>query len=912
MSHLYLVDGSSFIFRAYHALPMLTRKDGTPINAVLGFTNMLVKLIKDSQAEYLAVVFDTARKNFRNEIYPDYKAHRPDPPEDLIPQFQLIRDAAKAFNVSIIEKEGFEADDLIATFARQAANDDVQVTIVSSDKDLMQLVNEKTNMFDSIGNRKIGPQEVVKKFGVLPNKVIDVQSLAGDSVDNVPGVPGIGVKTAATLIEEFGDLETLLEKAETIKQPKRRQSLIDFADQARISKQLVTLDQHVPIETAWTDFKSQKPEPQKLLDFLQEQNFNSLIKNIDELCNLNGQASFVQKEPEKTYKLVVDEKDLEYIKNQAHELGYIAFDTETDSLDAMQANLAGFSFSFEKGQAFYIPFDHKKPQGDMLVEENDQDIKQIDKDILLKFLKNICEDEAILKIGHNIKYDALVLSKYDISVFPVDDTMLLSFVQSAGKSNHGLDDLVDRYFDHKMISFKEVAGVGKKQVTFDYIPVDKACDYAAEDADYTYRLYRELLPSLIETKTNKVYYTIERPLIPVLMNMEKEGIKVDPILLKELSETFEKKLWELEADIYEQAGKKFNIASPKQLGEILFDELGLPGGKKGKSGAYQTNVSILETLSAGGHLLPKLILKWRGLAKLKSTYTDALLNQINPKTKRVHTSFIMTGASTGRLASTDPNVQNIPIRTEEGRLIRKAFIAEEGYKLVSLDYSQIELRLLAEIAELDALKEAFKNNLDIHAMTASKVFKVSMEEMTPVIRRQAKAINFGIIYGISAFGLANQLGISRSEAKEFIESYFEQFPGIRRHIEKMKELGRQQGYVTTLFGRKIHIPEIKEANPARRGFGERQAVNAPLQGTAADIIKRAMIRIPNALKMHSLKAKMLLQVHDELLFEIPETEIEQTIPLLKEIMEKANEPYYPFDAPLIVESGIGDNWDEAH
>lgn len=913
IQHLYLIDGSAFIFRAFHAIPMLTRNDGTPVNAVYGFCSMLTKLIKDHKIEYIAVVFDTARKNFRNDIYKDYKANRPPPPEELIPQFGLIREAVKAFNLHSIEKEGFEADDIIATYARKASKQNVEVTIVSSDKDLMQLINGHVRMYDPMRNKAIHHEQVIEKFGVPPEKVIDVQSLAGDSTDNVPGVPGIGVKTAAQLINEYGDLDTLLENAEKIKQPKRRQSLIDFAEQARISRELVKLDHNVDVPFTIEGLEIEKPNLETVKSFLIEQNFKTILSNLqtffhngfkDEASDITVSDSVPEKEE---YTLIQDEKELIKWTEEAKEKGVLAIDTETTSLNPLLAELVGVSLSLSDKKACYIPLQHK-----IDLMDNTPSKKQIPLEKAIEILKPILCSPSILKIGHNIKYDQLVLKKYGLEITPYEDTMLLSYAQSAGLHGHGLDELAERYFQYNTIKYSEVAGVGKKQVTFDHVSMQDALNYAAEDADITYRLYKALKPNLITNQTTSVYETIDRPLVASLLEVENNGIKIDPLFLKNLSDDFSNRLKSLESEIYKVAGEEFNIASPKQLGAILFEKLAIEGGKKGKSGAYVTNVNVLEKLANDGHPLPQLILDWRQLSKLKSTYTDALINQINPQTKRVHTSFSMAVASTGRLASTDPNLQNIPIRTEEGRKIREAFIAEKGCKLISMDYSQIELRLLAEAANIEALKKAFMEDQDIHAITASEVFNVPLPEMTPLLRRQAKSINFGIIYGISAFGLSKQLDISRTEAKEYIEAYFQKYPGIRQYMNRMKEYAAHHGFVRTLFGRKINLPEIKDPNPMRRNFGERQAVNAPLQGTAADIIKRAMIKISAFLDQSNYKTKMLLQVHDELLFEVPEDEVDQICPLLKDIMQKAHEPFLKLDIPLIVEQGVGNNWAEAH
>lgn len=921
MKHVFLIDGSGFIFRAYHALPPMTRGDGTPVGAVYGFTAMLLKLLEDTDADHIAVIFDRARKTFRSDIYPDYKAHRPPPPEDLIPQFELVREAVRAMGLKAVDMEGFEADDLIATYARQAREAGADVTIVSSDKDLMQLVCDKVTMMDAMKNRTIGPDEVMEKFGVGPDRVIDVQALAGDSADNVPGVEGIGVKTAAQLINEYGDLESVLANAEGIKQPKRRERLMEQADNARVSKELVTLKDDVPVDVPLDDFDVPEPDPAKLLAFLRENAFKSLISKVEHLGvsvgdNGNGKterarAAAEVDTAEKEYVLVQDEKALQAWIDEATDAGCVTVDTETTGLDAMSAELVGVSLCIRPGRACYIPLTHKgeAEQGDLLGGGEATEVpEQVPLERALERLKPLLEDPGILKVGQNIKYDILVLKKYGIDLGPVDDTMVISYVLEGGLHGHGMDELALLHLGHETIKFKDVAGTGKKQVTFDRVPLDAALDYAAEDADVTAKLHRLLKPRLVEEHLATVYETLERPLIPILAEMEREGIKVNAGELKRLSDDFAKRLGDFEVEIHKLAGREFNIASPKQLGEILFDEMGLEGGKKGKTGAYSTGADVLEDLAAQGHDLPARVLDWRQLAKLKSTYTDALMNQINAETGRVHTSFSMAATSTGRLASSDPNLQNIPIRSDEGRKIRNAFVAEPGHKLLSADYSQIELRLLAHVAGIEQLKQAFKDGLDIHAMTASEVFGVPLDGMDPMVRRRAKAINFGIIYGISAFGLARQLGISRGEAGDYIKAYFEKFPGIQAYMDETKDFAAKHGFVTTLFGRKCHTPGIADKNPMRRGFAERAAINAPIQGGAADIIKRAMVRLPDALRAAGLKARMLLQVHDELIFEVSEAELEQTRALVTAVMEEAAE----LDVPLVVDAGVGDNWAEAH
>ena len=913
LEHLYLVDGSGYIFRAFFAIPPMTRPDGTPVNAVFGFTKMLMKLVADSDADGLAVIFDAGRRSFRNDIYPDYKAHRPEAPEELVPQFALIREATRACNLPCIEMEGFEADDIIASYARLASAQGIKVTIVSSDKDMMQLVGPGVSMLDPMKNRMIGPEEVVEKFGVGPERVIDVQALAGDSSDNVPGVPGIGVKTAAQLIVEYGDLESLLARAGEIKQPKRRERLLENAELARISLQLVTLRHDVPLAEPMEAFAVQEPDPEVLRPFLEENGFKSIIAQL-------GAAATREAAPvsptEAHYELVQSPEALERWVAAAFAQGSVAVDTETTGLDAMAAELVGVSLALKPGAACYIPLAHKAPDvdepGGLALTAAEPPPEQIPLETALAILKPLLEHPGVLKIGQNIKYDALIFARVGVALGPIDDTMLLSYVLDAGMHGHGMDELARLHLDYETIKFSEVAGSGKARVTFDRVPLDKALDYAAEDADITWRLHRALKPRLLATQLVTVYETMERPLVPILTEMERAGIKVDRDTLRRQSNDFAQRAKELELEIHGLAGRSFTIGSPKQLGEILFDEMGLPGAKKGKSGAYATGAEILEDLVTQGHDLPARVLDWRQLTKLKSTYTDALQAQVNPETGRVHTSFAQAVASTGRLSSSDPNLQNIPIRTEEGRKIRTAFIAEEGHRLLSVDYSQIELRLAAEICEEAALKEAFRAGQDIHAITASQVFGVPVEGMDPMVRRQAKAINFGIIYGISAFGLARSLKIPVGEAKAFIETYFQRYPGIKTYMEETKKRAREQGYVTTLFGRRIHVPGIADKNPARRNFSERAAINAPIQGTAADVIKRAMIRMPRALAGAGVKARMLLQVHDELLFEVPEDEVEVTSEVVREVMEGACRPVIELSIPLIADAGVGDNWAEAH
>ncbi len=926
--HIYLVDGSTYIFRAYHALPPLTRKsDGFPVGAISGFCNMLDKLIKDERENnnltHLLVIFDASGKTFRNDIYPEYKANRSSPPEDLIPQFPVIRKATDAFNVNHVEMLGYEADDLIASYAKAAIDEKMKVTIVSSDKDLMQLVKEDVSMLDTMKNRLIQKNEVIEKFGVEPKKVIDVQSLAGDSIDNIPGVPGIGIKTAALLINEYDNLDNLLEKASNIKQNKRRESLIEFADQARLSRELVTLKEDVKLPIPIKDIEIQSFDPKKLISFLKGIEFKTLTEKKAREFNLNledveteelelefNKEKEVETETKnekdfnkfdyKEYSTIINKNELDKWKREITEKGYVAIDTETDSLNAIQANLIGFSLATGINEACYIPVKH------------DNADKQIHIDDAIHFLKSINEDPSILKIFHNKKYDALVLDKYNIKVNSYDDTMLISYSLGSGGTRHSLDFLAKKYMSHSAISFKEIAGSGKSQKSFNEISINEASIYAAEDADITFRLWKILRPRLMSEKISSVYETIERPLAKVIMDMEKNGVCVDEKILKELSIKFENNIKRIEKECFEIVGNEFNLGSPKQIGEILFDKLKIKGGKRTPSGAWSTDAETLNFLASSGNILPKLLLEWRGLSKLKSTYTDALPNFINKNTKRIHTSYSMSSTSTGRLSSSDPNLQNIPIKNDEGKMIRSAFIADEGYSLISADYSQIELRIIAHISDDNNLKNAFKNNIDIHSLTASEVFGVPIEDMSQDIRRKAKAINFGIIYGISPFGLSNQLDISRSEASDYIRSYFEKFPSIRDYMESTKEFAKNNGFVKTLFGRKCIIDDSGNRGPGGKAFMERAAINAPIQGTAADIIKRAMIKIPKNLKKENLETKMIMQVHDELVFETKDNEIEKTMSIVIKEMSEAHKPVVDLSVDLKVEAASGKNWDQAH
>ena len=923
--HLHLIDGSAFIFRAYHALPPLTRKsDGLPIGAVAGFCNMLHRYVEGNTGPdaptHVAVIFDKGSHTFRNDMYDKYKANREAMPEDLRPQIPLTRTATEAFNIACKEKEGFEADDIIATLAVQARAAGGRCTIISSDKDLMQLVGGGVEMLDAMKNKSIDRDGVFEKFGVYPDRVVDVQALAGDSVDNVPGAPGIGIKTAALLINEYGDLDALLERAGEIKQPKRRQTLIDHADQIRLSRDLVKLDENTPLDFTLDDLEVRDPDADQLLGFLAEMEFRTLSKRVAEV--LGKEAPTIAEAPVAAdapaaadvpfdadlYEHVSDTAALQAWIDRIYEFGYVAVDTETTGLDDMVAQLVGVSLCVEPGKACYIPLIHKARGSDDLFGSDDLAEGQIPTEEALRLLTPMLEDPSILKIGQNMKYDSKIFAQLGINVAPIDDTMLLSYAMHAGLHGHGMDTLSERYLSHTPIPIKPLLGTGKSAITFDKVPLADAVKYAAEDADITLRLWQLFKPQLHRVGVTKVYETLERPLVPVLAAMERSGVKVDRDTLSRMSNAFAQKMAGLEDEIYELAGRKFNVGSPKQLGEILFDEMGLEGGKKGKTGAYATGADVLEDL-ATEHDLPARVLDWRQLSKLKSTYTDALQDHINPDTGRVHTSYSIAGASTGRLASTDPNLQNIPIRSEEGRRIREAFVAEPGKALVALDYSQIELRILAHIANIPELKQAFQDGIDIHALTASEMFGVPLDEMTSDVRRQAKAINFGVIYGISGFGLARNLRIPRAEAQGFIDRYFERFPGIRTYMNDTKAFAKEHGFVQTLFGRKIHTPEISAKGP-RAGFAQRAAINAPIQGTAADVIRRAMIRMPEAIK--DLPATMLLQVHDELLFEVEKGAEDDLIAAARHVMENAADPVVKLDVKLDVDAGVGASWAEAH
>ena len=919
---LTLVDGSGFIFRAYYALPPLTRKDGTPINAVMGYCNMIWRLIAETKTDNLAVIFDTASKSFRNQIYANYKANRSDAPEDLIPQFSLIREATRAFNIPYIELKGYEADDIIATYAKRAESVGWTVDIISSDKDLMQLVNDKIKMIDPMKMTNIGREEVFKKFGVYPDKVVDVQALAGDSTDNIPGVPGIGIKTAAELINQYGNLESLLKRAEEIKQPKRRENLLAFADLARVSMKLVTLDSNVNDIDSFETFHRKDIDIDKLKNFLIEQGFNSLISRLPnkEDFNHNNSAYVVlpndnknevkKVKVENNYRLITSTIELEHWLEKIYKTGIVAIDTETTSINAMSAELVGISLAVDVGDAIYIPINHKVKEDDKVIKIKEQ----ISLDKIINFLKPILEDPSIIKVGQNIKYDLNILyNTANINIHPIHDTMLMSFCLDAGKHlGHGMDALAKNHLNIDTISYSDVTGKGKDQLTFDYVSMDKAKEYAAQDADITFRLYMYFRKRLHEEKMVTFYEVIERNLPKVVSVMERNGVGIDANYLNKLTELFSNKMKPLQDKVYDLSGEEFNISSPKQLGEILFSKLGLKGGKKGKSGLYSTSAEVLEKLSNEGNKLCQIILEWRALQKLKSTYSEALVNQINLKSNRVHTNFQMTGAMTGRFSSSNPNLQNIPIKTDDGRAIRKAFIASNNKKIVAFDYSQIELRVLAEVANIESLIQAFKEGTDIHRLTASQVFQIKQEDVTTDMRRNAKAINFGIIYGQSAFGLAKQLNISRTDAKQYIDSYFSQYPGIKKYMDDTHNFARKNGYVETIFGRKCFIPGINDKNPMRRAGSERQAINAPIQGAAADIIKRSMLNVFNELSNISLDAKLILQVHDELVFECDEKQVDKLIPFVKNIMINAPKPSFKMKVPLEVECGVGNNWDEAH
>jgi DNA polymerase I len=1000
--HVFLVDGSSYIFRAYHALPPLNRRsDGLQVNAVLGFCNMLWKLLRemppDNRPTHLAIVFDKSEVTFRNKLYPDYKAHRPPAPDDLIPQFSLIREAVRAFDLPCLEQAGFEADDLIATYVRLACERGASATIVSSDKDLMQLVTDCVTMYDTMKDRRIGIPEVIEKFGVPPEKVVEVQALAGDSTDNVPGVPGIGVKTAAQLIVEYGDLETLLLRAGEIKQPKRREALIENAEKARISRQLVLLDDKVALDVPLDELAVHEPDARKLIAFLKAMEFSTLTRRVAEYSQIDpadveadagnksganasaplplaekadsaaarqspasGDLFADQSAPtppspasgragapsaardqgksdksnvvltpqalaaaraEAARKTPVDRNKYQTVRSldalnawiaRVHDVGHFAIDAKATSIDPMQAEMCGIALALGPNDACYIPLSHKQSGDGSGLFAAGLAPDQINASDALDALRPLLESRGILKIGFNIKFNAVMFAQAGITIRNHDDAQLMSYALDAGRNAHGLDALAERWLGHATMSYGELTGSGKGKLTFDQVAIDRATAYSAEDADVMLRLWRVLKPRLIAERMTAVYETLERPLIGVLARMERRGISIDRQVLSRLSGEFAQTAARVEAELQEIAGEPINVGSPKQIGDILFGKMGIPGGTKTKTGAWSTSAQILDELAEQGHEFPKKILEWRQVSKLKSTYTDALPTYVHPQTHRVHTTYALAATTTGRLSSNEPNLQNIPVRTEDGRKIRRAFIASPGHKLVSADYSQIELRLLAEIADIPVLKQAFRDGLDIHAMTASEMFGVPIKDMPGEVRRRAKAINFGIIYGISAFGLANQLGIAREEASAYIKKYFERFPGIRAYMDQTRDFCRARGYVETLFGRKCHYPDIKASNASIRSFNERAAINARLQGTAADIIRRAMIRMEDALVEKKLSAQMLLQVHDELIFEVPDDEVAATLPVVQHTMQDAPFPAVLLSLPLQVDARAADNWDEAH
>jgi DNA polymerase-1 len=992
--HVFLVDGSSYIFRAYHALPPLNRKsDGLQVNAVLGFCNMLWKLLRDmpedNRPTHLAIIFDKSEITFRNKLYPDYKAHRPPAPDDLIPQFALIREAVRAFDLPCLEQVGFEADDLIATYVRIACERGASATIVSSDKDLMQLVTDCVTMYDTMKDRRIGIPEVIEKFGVPPEKVVEVQALAGDSTDNVPGVPGIGVKTAAQLIVEYGDLDTLLLRAGEIKQPKRREALIENADKARISRQLVLLDDKVDLDVPLDDLAVHEPDARKLIAFLKAMEFSTLTRRVAEYSqvdpadveadagNKSGASVFgvppsgrkpegyaegatlfdgpgspsaspssKQTAPDKgadkqdkaaspkgtpislaaareeaARKLPVDRSRYQTIRNaaelkawtaRAYDAGTFAIDAMANSDDPMQADICGIALALAPNDACYVPLAHRQSGDGAGLFDAGLAPDQIKAGDALAALKPLLESSGILKIGFNIKFNAVMLAQHGVTLRNVDDAQLMSYALDAGRNSHALESLAERWFGHAVVNYGELIGSGKNKLTFDQVATDRATGYSAERADVILRLQRVLKPRLAAEHMMTVYETLERPLVSVLARMERRGISIDRQVLSRLSGDFAQTAARVEAELQEIAGEPINVGSPKQIGDIIFGKMGITGGSKTKTGAWSTSAQILDELAEQGHAFPKKILEWRQVSKLKSTYTDALPTYVHPQTHRVHTTYALAATTTGRLSSNEPNLQNIPVRTEDGRKIRRAFIAASGHKLVSADYSQIELRLLAEIADIPVLKQAFRDGLDIHAMTASEMFGVPIKGMPGEVRRRAKAINFGIIYGISAFGLANQLGIAREEASAYIKKYFERFPGIRAYMDETREACRKNGYVTTLFGRKMYYPDIKASNASVRAFNERAAINARLQGTAADIIRRAMIRMEDALAQKKLSAEMLLQVHDELIFEVPDNEVAATLPVVQHVMQDAPFPAVLLSLPLQVDARAANNWDEAH
>ena len=923
--HLFLIDGSGYIFRAYYALPPLTRKsDGLPVGAVSGFCNMLYSFLERAKAgnsidipTHLAVIFDSARKNFRNDIYKDYKGNRSDAPEDLIPQFDYIRKAVKAFNLPSVELINYEADDLIATYKAQAKKEKIKVTIVSSDKDLMQLVDKDTFMLDTMKDRLIGIDQVKEKFGVPPEKVIDVQSLAGDSVDNIPGVPGIGIKTAAELINKFGSLDKLLEKAETIKQPKRRQTLLDNKDNALISRELVTLKQDVALKDRIDDFILKPLDKTKIFNFLDEMEFSKIKKRIEQnygklpaIEDQNQEQANNKQQVEKInhvagFHIIFDTKEIEKILNIADNQGYFAVDTETNSLNTQKAELVGVSISIRENEAFYIPVGHKNNEDKNLK-------KQIELKKLINLLKPYLEDETIKKIGQNIKYDLKIFLKHGINIKNFEDTMLLSYTLDAGVNRHNLDLLAKIHLDHTNIKFKDIVGTGKSEITFDQVLIENAYKYACEDADITLKLYNLFKDRMVKEKCFFVYENLEIPLINVLVRMENSGIKIDEKILKNLSKSFEKELKVLEKKIFKISGENFNIASTKQLGDILYEKLKISGTKKTKKGNFATNVNVLEDLANKGHEFPKLVLEWRQKSKLKNTYTDSLPQYIDSNSERIHTSFLLAATSTGRLASSDPNLQNIPIKSKEGKEIRSAFVTDKGKSIISADYSQIEMRVLAHVADVKELKKAFTNNEDIHNITASQIFECDIKKISEDMRRKAKAINFGIIYGISSYGLAKQISVSNNEAEQFLFSYFKKFPEIKEFMQGTLKFCRKNGFVKTMFERKCHFPNINDKNHTLKSFQERAAINAPIQGAAADIIRFAMINIDKKIIEKKIDATLLVQIHDELLLETKDAIVNKEIVKIKSEMENAIDKDYNFSVPLIVDANSAKNWNDAH
>ena len=910
MQKLILIDGSAYIFRAYYGLPPMNRSDGTPINAVFGFTNMLVKLIEDYRDDQMIVIFDAARENFRNKIFKDYKANRGETPEDLAPQFQIIRECVDAFSIPQIEIEGFEADDIIATYCKLADKQKIETIIVSSDKDLMQLVTKKVTMLDPMKNKTIGIDQVIEKFGLPPEKVIQIQALTGDNVDNVPGAPGIGPKTALHLIKEFGDVNNLINNANKIPQEKRKNIILDHKKNILLSLELVKLKKDVDLPLKISDIHtySSVNKNKDLSNFLFKQGFKSIAERLknNSFIKTNILEEKKEKKFTKKYYLIDNIKDLNNLMILVKKIGYCAIDTETNSLNIEKAILVGLSIAFEETSAYYIPLNHKNLNTGKKIKE------QINEDDLIKVLKPIFIDSSILKIGHNLKFDMRILDKYNLKISSIADTMLMSYALDNGVTKHNMDDLAYLHFEHTNIKFKEMVGSGKKEITFDYVEINKALDYAAEDSLITLKLYNLLKKRIKNEQSNFVYRCIDLPLVNVLSLIEKNGIKVDTKYLAQLSSDFEKESKLLEKKIFKLAEKDFNIGSPKQLGEILFVDLNIKGGKKTKSGTFSTDVTTLSNLSDQGYKIASFILEWRELTKLKSTYTDALQNQATENNSRVHTSYGIANTLTGRLSSNDPNLQNIPIRTINGRKIRKAFICDTKSILMSFDYSQIELRLAAEISKDNNFIRAFKNNEDIHSATASQIFNIDKEDLDAEMRRKAKAINFGILYGISPYGLARQLGVSNFDAKKYIEEYFTKYPKIKKYMDSQIEFAKTNLYVETMFGRRCNIKSINDKNFAVRGFAERQAINAPIQGTAADIIKLAMIELNKIITNNELDAKILLQVHDELIFEIHESKKESSIDKIKNIMENTHLDIMNFQVPLLVDYGVGKNWGDAH